>query len=109
MWMKTRSFNDVRLSTEDVVSTDKKGVSTDLKKIVTDQDPIVNTAEKKQREGTEEKVESTVGQIKATLSSPPNEFKAKLLLKEKEERCRVEGMLKELIEPRPTPKITSKH
>ncbi|GJZ06661.1 hypothetical protein Tco_0540454 [Tanacetum coccineum] len=86
-----KEIDEVRLSTEDVVSTDKEGVSTDFEKVSTDR-PIVSTDGSKvstdeqvegteehnegteeifegteeQREGTEEKVESTAGQIKGT-------------------------------------------
>ncbi|GKF15145.1 hypothetical protein Tco_0056607, partial [Tanacetum coccineum] len=50
-------FDEVILSTEDVVSTDKEGVSTE-----------------EQREGTEEKVESTAGQIKDTEDQTKEEI-----------------------------------
>ncbi|GJW44111.1 ribonuclease H-like domain-containing protein [Tanacetum coccineum] len=58
-----KEFDEVRLSTEDVVSTDKEGVSTDFEKVSTDR-PIVSTDESKvstdeQVEGTEESNEST--------------------------------------------------
>ncbi|GJT29207.1 hypothetical protein Tco_0909482 [Tanacetum coccineum] len=66
-----KEIDEVRLSTEDEVSTVKEGVSTDLEKVSTDR-PIVSTDGSKVstdmqievREGTEEKVESTDGQVK---------------------------------------------
>ncbi|GJY53343.1 hypothetical protein Tco_0445007 [Tanacetum coccineum] len=72
-----KEFVEVRLSTEDVVSTDKEGVSTDFEKVSTDRPrvstdfekvstdrPIVSTDGSKvstdrQREGTDEQVEGT--------------------------------------------------
>ncbi|GJV22209.1 putative ribonuclease H-like domain-containing protein [Tanacetum coccineum] len=56
-----KEFDEVRLSTEDVVSTDKEGVSTDFEKVSTDR-PIVSTDGSKvstdeQREGTERSYE----------------------------------------------------
>ncbi|GJV14208.1 hypothetical protein Tco_1359531 [Tanacetum coccineum] len=94
-----KEFDEDRLSTEDVVSTDKEGVSTDFEKVSTDR-PIVSTDESKvstdeqvegteetnesteeifesteeQREGTEEKVESTAGQIKGTEDQTKEEI-----------------------------------
>ncbi|GJS35230.1 hypothetical protein Tco_0533612 [Tanacetum coccineum] len=94
-----KEFDEVRLSTEDVVSTDKEGVSTDFEKVSTDR-PIVSTDGSKvstdeqvegteehnegteeifegteeQREGTEEKVESTAGQIKGTEDQTKEEI-----------------------------------
>ncbi|GJU23827.1 hypothetical protein Tco_1157169 [Tanacetum coccineum] len=94
-----KEFDEVRLSTEDVVSTDKEGVSTDFEKVSTDR-PIVSTDGSKvstdeqiegtdeqvegteeifegteeQREGTEEKVESTEGQIKGTEDQTKEEI-----------------------------------
>ncbi|GJV05500.1 hypothetical protein Tco_1343156 [Tanacetum coccineum] len=58
-----KEFDEDRLSTEDVVSTDKEGVSTDFEKVSTDR-PKVSTDESKvstdeQVEGTEESNEST--------------------------------------------------
>ncbi|GJZ85730.1 hypothetical protein Tco_0651069 [Tanacetum coccineum] len=58
-----KEFDEVRLSTEDVVSTDKEGVSTDFEKVSTDR-PIVSTDGSKvstdeQIEGTDEQVEGT--------------------------------------------------
>ncbi|GJT74942.1 putative ribonuclease H-like domain-containing protein [Tanacetum coccineum] len=65
-----KEFDEVRLSTEDVVSTDKEGVSTDFEKVSTDR-PIVSTdgskvstdeqveGTKENNEGTEEKNEGT--------------------------------------------------
>ncbi|GJS70318.1 hypothetical protein Tco_0703159 [Tanacetum coccineum] len=86
-----KEIDEVRLSTEDAVSTDKEGVSTDFEKVSTDFEkvstdkPIVSTDGSKvstdeqvegteehnegteeQREGTEEKVESTAGQTEGT-------------------------------------------
>ncbi|GJR87443.1 hypothetical protein Tco_0211454 [Tanacetum coccineum] len=86
-----KEIDEVRLSTEDGVSTDKEGVSTDFEKVSTDR-PIVSTDGSKvstdeqvegteeqnegaeeifegteeQREDTEEKVESTDGQTEST-------------------------------------------
>ncbi|GKC62440.1 hypothetical protein Tco_1095038 [Tanacetum coccineum] len=62
-----KEIDEVRLSTEDVVSTDKEGVSTDFEKVSTDR-PIVSTDGSKvstdeQVEGTEEQRE---GKIKGT-------------------------------------------
>ncbi|GKD71608.1 hypothetical protein Tco_1325698, partial [Tanacetum coccineum] len=51
-----KEFDEVRLSTEDVVSTDKEGVSTDFEKVSTDR-PIVSTDGSKV--STDEKVEGT--------------------------------------------------
>ncbi|GKA19700.1 hypothetical protein Tco_0699615 [Tanacetum coccineum] len=80
-----KEIDEVRLSTEDVVSTDKEGVSTDFEKVSTDR-PIVSTDGSKvstdeqiegtdeQREGTEEKVESTAGQIKGTEDQTKEEI-----------------------------------
>ncbi|GKB96880.1 hypothetical protein Tco_0983017 [Tanacetum coccineum] len=94
-----KEIDEVRLSTEDVVSTDKEGVSTDFEKVSTDR-PIVSTDGSKvstdeqvegteeqnkgteeifegteeQREGTEEKVESTDGQIKGTEDQTEEEI-----------------------------------
>ncbi|GKA78827.1 hypothetical protein Tco_0785364 [Tanacetum coccineum] len=58
-----KEFDEDRLSTEDVVSTDKEGVSTDFEKVSTDR-PIVSTDGSKvstdeQVEGTEEHNEGT--------------------------------------------------
>ncbi|GJR74098.1 uncharacterized mitochondrial protein-like protein [Tanacetum coccineum] len=58
-----KEIDEVRLSTEDVVSTDKEGVSTDFEKVSTDR-PIVSTDGSKvstdrQIEGTDEQVEGT--------------------------------------------------
>ncbi|GJS32076.1 putative ribonuclease H-like domain-containing protein [Tanacetum coccineum] len=65
-----KEIDEVRLSTEDVVSTDKEGVSTDFEKVSTDFEkvstdkPIVSTDGSKvstdeQIEGTDEQVEGT--------------------------------------------------
>ncbi|GKF73133.1 hypothetical protein Tco_0219465, partial [Tanacetum coccineum] len=89
-----KEINEIRLSTEDVVSTDKEVVSTDKEKVSTDR-PIVSTdgskistdeqiegtdeqiegAEEK-IEGTEEKVESTDGQRKGTEDQTEEEIAA---------------------------------
>ncbi|GJT31168.1 hypothetical protein Tco_0911443 [Tanacetum coccineum] len=58
-----KEIDEVRLSTEDEVSTDKEGVSTDFEKVSTDR-PIVSTDGSKvstdeQIEGTDEQVEGT--------------------------------------------------
>ncbi|GKG26994.1 hypothetical protein Tco_0402697, partial [Tanacetum coccineum] len=78
-------FDEVRLSTEDIVSTDKEGVSTDFEKVSTDR-PIVSTDESKvstdeqiegideQVEGTDEQVEGTEGQIKGTEDQTKEEI-----------------------------------
>ncbi|GJW66161.1 hypothetical protein Tco_0118045 [Tanacetum coccineum] len=97
-----KEFDEVRVSTEDVVSTDKEGVSTDFEKVSTDR-PIVSTDESKvstdeqvegteehnesteeifegteeQREGTEEKVESTEEQRKGTEDQTKEEIASK--------------------------------
>ncbi|GKB67031.1 hypothetical protein Tco_0928443 [Tanacetum coccineum] len=94
-----KEIDEVRLSTEDEVSTVKEGVSTDFEKVSTDR-PIVSTDESKvstdrpiegteeqvkgtddlkesteeQREGTEEKVESTDGKIKGTEDQTEEEI-----------------------------------
>ncbi|GKG34422.1 hypothetical protein Tco_0437118, partial [Tanacetum coccineum] len=76
---------EVRLSTEDVVSTDKKGVSTDFEKVSTNRPKVstdgskVSTDEQVEgteelNEGTEEKVESTAGQIKGTEDQTKEEI-----------------------------------
>ncbi|GKF18550.1 hypothetical protein Tco_0063468, partial [Tanacetum coccineum] len=94
-----KEIDEDRLSTEDVVSTDKERVSTDFEKVSTDR-PIVSTDGSKvstdeqvegteehnegteeifegteeQREGTEEKVESTAGQIKDSKDQTKEEI-----------------------------------
>ncbi|GJT62700.1 ribonuclease H-like domain-containing protein [Tanacetum coccineum] len=94
-----KEIDEVRLSTEDEVSTVKEGVSTDFEKVSTDR-PIVSTdgskvstdrqvegtdelkegteehneSTEEQREGTEEKVESTDGQIKGTEDQTEEEI-----------------------------------
>ncbi|GJW27173.1 hypothetical protein Tco_0040984 [Tanacetum coccineum] len=99
MMDEDKEFDEVRLSTEDVVSTVKEGVSTDFEKVSTDR-PIVSTDGSKvstdeqvegteeqnegteeifegtedQREGTEEKVESTAGQIEGTEDQSKEEI-----------------------------------
>ncbi|GKA01361.1 hypothetical protein Tco_0674026 [Tanacetum coccineum] len=65
-----KEIDEVRLSTEDVVSTDKEGVSTDFEKVSTDR-PIVSTDGSKvstdeQVEGTEEHNEGTEVQREGT-------------------------------------------
>ncbi|GKF79719.1 hypothetical protein Tco_0235287, partial [Tanacetum coccineum] len=97
-----KKFDEDRLSTEDVVSTDKEGVSTDFEKVSTDFEkvstdrPIVSTDRSKvstdeqvegteeifegteeQREGTEEKVKSTAGQIDGTEDQTKEEIATK--------------------------------
>ncbi|GJR21826.1 putative ribonuclease H-like domain-containing protein [Tanacetum coccineum] len=87
-----KEIDEVRLSTEDVVSTDKEGVSTDFEKVSTDKPKVstdgskVSTDEQvegteeifegteEQREGTEEKVESTAGQIEGTEDQTKEEI-----------------------------------
>ncbi|GJS77837.1 hypothetical protein Tco_0727718 [Tanacetum coccineum] len=63
-------FNEVRLSTEDVVSTEtrKEFRPPTLKKLV----QVTSTEE--QREGTEEKVETAAGQIKSTEDQTKEEI-----------------------------------
>ncbi|GKD57812.1 ribonuclease H-like domain-containing protein [Tanacetum coccineum] len=73
-----KEIDEVRLSTEDAVSTDKEGVSTDFEKVSTDR-LIVGTEEifkstEEQREGTEEKVKSTAGHIKGTEDQTKEEI-----------------------------------
>ncbi|GKE84730.1 ribonuclease H-like domain-containing protein [Tanacetum coccineum] len=67
-----------RLSTEDVVSTDKEGVSTDFEKVSTDR-PIVSTdgskvSTEEQNKGTEEIFEGTEEQIKGTEDQTKEEI-----------------------------------
>ncbi|GKC28071.1 hypothetical protein Tco_1035365, partial [Tanacetum coccineum] len=79
-----KEIDEVRLSTEDAVSTDKEGVSTDKPTVSTDGSKVITDEQIKgtdeqvegtkeifesteeQREGTEEKVESTGGQTEGT-------------------------------------------
>ncbi|GKG08891.1 hypothetical protein Tco_0334723, partial [Tanacetum coccineum] len=73
-----KDIDEVRLSTEDAVSTDKEGVSTDFEKVTTDR-PIVSTDGSKvstdeQVEGTEEIFESTEEQIKGTEDQTKEEI-----------------------------------
>ncbi|GJW69699.1 putative ribonuclease H-like domain-containing protein [Tanacetum coccineum] len=96
-----KEIDEIRLSTEDVLSTDKEVVSTDKEKVSTDR-PIVSTdgskistdeqvegtdehiegteeqieSTEEQREGTEEKVESTDGQRKGTEDQTEEEIAA---------------------------------
>ncbi|GJU23118.1 putative ribonuclease H-like domain-containing protein [Tanacetum coccineum] len=112
-----KEIDEVRLSTEDVVSTKKEGVSTDFEKVSTDK-PIVSTdgskvstdeqvegteeifeSTEEQREGTEEKVESTAGQTEATLLL--NMSQAKAASKEKEKGVELKDV-EEIDRPRPT-------
>ncbi|GKG21084.1 hypothetical protein Tco_0383679, partial [Tanacetum coccineum] len=58
-----KEIGEIRLSTEDVLSTDKEVVSTDKEKVSTDR-PIVSTEE--HNEGTEEHIEGTEEQIEST-------------------------------------------
>ncbi|GJU26797.1 hypothetical protein Tco_1165418 [Tanacetum coccineum] len=65
-----KEIDEVRLSTEDEVSTVKEGVSTDFEKVSTDR-PIVSTDGSKvstdrQIEGTEDQVEGAEDQVKGT-------------------------------------------
>ncbi|GJQ93722.1 ribonuclease H-like domain-containing protein [Tanacetum coccineum] len=87
-----KEFDEDRLSTEDVVSTDKEGVSTDFEKVSTDKPKVSTDGSKvstdkqeegteeifegteEQREGTEEKVESTAGQIKGSEDQSKEEI-----------------------------------
>ncbi|GJV26642.1 hypothetical protein Tco_1379337 [Tanacetum coccineum] len=68
-----KEFDEVGLSTEDEVSTDKEGVSTDFEKVSTDR-PIVSTDGSKvstdeQVEGTEEQREGTEDQTKEEIAT----------------------------------------
>ncbi|GJV91102.1 putative ribonuclease H-like domain-containing protein [Tanacetum coccineum] len=68
-----KEFDEDRLSTEDVVSTDKEGVSTDFEKVSTDR-PIVSTDGSKvstdeQVEGTEEIFKGTEDQTKEEIAT----------------------------------------
>ncbi|GKG03025.1 hypothetical protein Tco_0310661 [Tanacetum coccineum] len=79
-----KEIDEVRLSTEDVVSTDKPKVSTDGSKVSTDEQ-VEGTEEQnegakeifesteEQRECTEEKVESTSGQTEGTKDQSKEE------------------------------------
>ncbi|GJT23183.1 MEI2-like protein 6 [Tanacetum coccineum] len=58
-----KEIDEVRLSTEDVVSVETRGVSTDFEKVSTDR-PIVSTDE--QVEGTEEQVEGSEEIVEGT-------------------------------------------
>ncbi|GKF55288.1 hypothetical protein Tco_0165628, partial [Tanacetum coccineum] len=65
-----KEIDEIRLSTEDVVSTHKEGVSTDKEKVSTDR-PIVSTDESKistdeHIEGTDEHIEGTEEHIEGT-------------------------------------------
>ncbi|GJZ23311.1 hypothetical protein Tco_0560770 [Tanacetum coccineum] len=80
-----KEFDEVRLSTEDEVSTDKERVSTDFEKVSTDgskvstDEQVEGTEEHNEGseeifEGTEEKVESTAGQIEGTEDQTKEEI-----------------------------------
>ncbi|GJX95000.1 putative ribonuclease H-like domain-containing protein [Tanacetum coccineum] len=65
-----KEIDEIRLSTEDVLSTDKEGVSTDIEKVSTDR-PIVSTdgskvSTDKHNEGTEEHIEGTEENFEGT-------------------------------------------
>ncbi|GKD10676.1 hypothetical protein Tco_1190361, partial [Tanacetum coccineum] len=119
-----KEIDEVRLSTEDGVSTDKEGVSTDFEKVSTDFEkvstdkPKVSTDGSKvstdeqvegteeifegtemQRESTEDKVESTARQVEATLLL--NMSQAKAASKEKEKGVELKDV-EEIDRPRPT-------
>ncbi|GKF69200.1 hypothetical protein Tco_0202257, partial [Tanacetum coccineum] len=73
-----KEIDEVRLSTEDVVSIDKEGVSTDFEKVSTDR-PIVSTDGSKvstdeQIEGTDEKIEGTDEQREGTEDQTKEEI-----------------------------------
>ncbi|GJR85578.1 hypothetical protein Tco_0209589, partial [Tanacetum coccineum] len=97
-----KEFDEDRLSTEDVVSTDKEGVSTDFEGVSTDfekvstnrpivstdgskvstDDQVEGTEEQKEDtedvfESTEEKVESTAGQVGGTEDQTKEEIASK--------------------------------
>ncbi|GJR08084.1 hypothetical protein Tco_0790736 [Tanacetum coccineum] len=77
-----KEINEIRLSTEDVLSTDKEVVSTDRRGSTARRSTYWNGTEEhnegteKQREGTEEKVESTYGQRKGTEDQTEEEIAA---------------------------------
>ncbi|GKG43921.1 hypothetical protein Tco_0483014, partial [Tanacetum coccineum] len=77
--------DEVRLSTEDAVSTDKEGVSTDFEKVSTNRQKVSTDEQiegadeqvegtEEHFEGTEEKVESTAGQIEGTKDQSKEEI-----------------------------------
>ncbi|GKG08923.1 hypothetical protein Tco_0334755, partial [Tanacetum coccineum] len=73
-----KEIDEVRLSTEDGVSTDKEEVSTNFEKVSTDR-PIVSTdgskvSTDKQNEGTEEIFEGTEEQSKGTEDQTKEEI-----------------------------------
>ncbi|GKC87882.1 hypothetical protein Tco_1148531, partial [Tanacetum coccineum] len=76
-----KEFDEVRVSTEDVVSTDKEGVSTDFEKVSTDESKV-STDEQvegtgESNESTEEIFESTVGQREGTEDQTKEEIASK--------------------------------
>ncbi|GJT10321.1 hypothetical protein Tco_0857363 [Tanacetum coccineum] len=76
-----KEFDEDRLSTEDVVSTDKEGVSTDFEKVSTDR-LIVSTDESKvstdeQVESTDESKVSTDEQVEGTEDQSKEEIASK--------------------------------
>ncbi|GKC58096.1 hypothetical protein Tco_1085694 [Tanacetum coccineum] len=91
-----KEFDEVGLSTEDEVSTDKKGVSTDFEKVSTNR-PIVSTDGSKV--STDKQVEGTEEQREATLLI--NMSKAKATSKEKEKGVELKDV-EEIDRPRPT-------
>ncbi|GJX04458.1 putative ribonuclease H-like domain-containing protein [Tanacetum coccineum] len=114
-----KEIDEIRLSTEDVVSTDKEVVSTDKEKVSTDEH-IKGTKEHKecteehnegakaQREGTEEKVESTDGQRKAKSISREKEKGVELKDIEEADRPRPTST-RLLLTLKPLPKIDPKN
>ncbi|GJS75162.1 hypothetical protein Tco_0725043 [Tanacetum coccineum] len=99
-----KEFDEVRLSTEDVVSTDKEGVSTDFEKVSTDR-PIVSTDGSKV--STDEQVESTAGQIKAKAASKEKEKCVELKDVEEIDRPKPTST-RSLLTLKPLPKIDPK-
>ncbi|GJR01590.1 hypothetical protein Tco_0524574 [Tanacetum coccineum] len=94
------------LSTEDVLSTDKKGVSTDMEKVSTDR-PIVSTdgskvSTDKQSEGTEEHNEGTEEHIKGTEEQVEStDGHKKAISREKEKGVELKD-IEEADRPKPT-------
>ncbi|GJY69174.1 putative ribonuclease H-like domain-containing protein, partial [Tanacetum coccineum] len=98
---ENKEIDEIRLSTEDVLSTDKAGTDEHIKgtkeHIEGTEEQIESTDE--QREGTEEKVESTDGQRKAKVLL--NMSQAKAVSREKEKGVELKD-IEEADRPRPT-------
>ncbi|GJV51990.1 putative ribonuclease H-like domain-containing protein [Tanacetum coccineum] len=115
-----KEIDEIRLSTEDVVSTDKEVVSTDKEKVSTDR-PIVSTDGSKistdrQIEGTDEQIEGTEEHIEGTEEQVEifgddetiakvllNMSQAKAVSREKEKGVELKD-IEEADRPRPTSK-----